>query len=224
MSGEYTRIPFIELQDRRSVYDKRCIDDMREEDQSPVWRTADGKAIDSDIIGSDVFVSDDGACGFFYLPHETDGWTIYRASLMNFRCTLASEPHQFKLVRDPEQVCILLARKRSSDVLVKEAGKKGKGDSYGDVVLFTRNKSRSESLVDYRKKMRDRQIPLKRAKQWEFFVDFITDNCITADALQQLVYVARDIESAREGGEPDVPANWTQTAGQGIFMASAIEG
>lgn len=224
MSMPY-KIPFIVLQDKREEYDQNCRMENRESDQSPIWRDIDGKEITSDTLGSDAFISADGADAYFFLPDEKEGWTIYHVNMRTFRSFVASQPHQIIVPGDAELVCLQLAKRKTTAELVREAGRKGKGASAAGVILFTRNKSRSDSLVDYRKKMRQRQFPLKKEKQWEFIVKLGEEEQITSDALQQAVFLLRDMEAARDGRtEVDVPEGWTQQKGKSLYVLAAVEG
>lgn len=218
------RQPLHVIIDQRNLHDRRMLEAGTPEFAAPEWLDVTGETINDDRIASDVFVTSDHKDGFFYMRDEPEGKTIYHVNLETFRVSLASEPKQFLLPQDHDAICEQLAHRRTTPEYVKESYIKGKGHSAANVILFTRNKARSESLAGYRKKMRERQVPLKVDKQWEFFTTMVEDGQLTAAALEQVVFLARDVEAARSGSEPNIPDGWTAETGRAGYIVAAVEG
>ena len=225
MAHEYTKQPFIMLSSMRNAYDRKMIDENREDLQSPEWQNADGDQITDNSLCSDVYVTADGTAGFFYSAREKGGHSIYQVLYATFVVFIVSAPKQFADPADAQEVCIMLARGKTDATALQESAAKGKGRNAAAVVLYMRNRTRSDSLVNYRKTMRDRQIPLKKEKQWEKFAKLIDDGELTADALQQAVYYARDVEAARRGESAEgLPPKWSAGVGRSLYIAAAVEG
>lgn len=218
------KISFLSLCDRREEYDRRCRDSGDHKGVSPSWADGRGGEVTSDSSGSEVSISSDGKDAYFYLTSERGGTTLYHVDMGSFALSLASRIGQILVPGDPELICDALAKGKTKVQFVRDSGTKGKGASYAAVVLYTRNRSRSDSLVDYRIKMRARQLPLKKEKQWQFFAELIEKELITSEALEQVAFLARDIEAARQGTTAALPDGWTVEKAKREFILTAVEG
>ena len=218
------RITCHELHARREKFDNAARMDDDPGRVSPAWRSADETPIDSDTILSDVYLTKDGSKGFFYSPVEEGGFTIYVVNMATFSLNFASERKQFPVAADLHDVCEIYANERISVEHARDAGRKGKGFSSSGLILYARNRSRSDSLVDYRKKMRDRQLPLKVDKQWQYFLDMAEAGLITAEAMRQVDYLTAEIEAARNGEPSPAPEGWSFEEARKIYITKAVAG
>lgn len=195
---------------------KKQMDRDEPDAATPQWQDADGAPIDENTQFSPM-IADASAqeIGYFYLPREKGGFTIYSDGACFL--TQVSLPHQFKDAEDAAEVCRLLAQNVLSYSLVIEAGQKGKGRNAAALQLYKRNAVRTSSIVDYRNKMRRRQVPLKPAARWDFFMRMIEDNNLTAGELAEAAAYAADIEATRAGDASEYNAEESR----GRFLACA---
>lgn len=226
-----TSLSFPKLLQMQRTYDTemRTLHDGDERDISPEWKTVDGAPLDSTAVCSEVYLDEKAKHAYFYCKTEKGGYTLYRVQFERpydpgaYEIEPVSGAHQFKDEADAEECLKELAWGRFDRSLILNAHNKNKGRNCAAITLFKRNQSRSESLVEYRKKMRERQIPMKREKQWDFFVEFIESGKITTDALFQLAYYAADIDAAKTGKPSEAPKGYNATESKREFIKNAIQ-
>jgi len=160
------------------------------------WKSHSGKWITNDENpGLDAQVN--RARGRAAFPWSADGnkWECYVVDLETLTMVPGTAREQFTSMRDAN----LIAKKLAQDVMdysfIIKAFMLGKGHNAAELIAYKRNQDRSGALVAYRKKMQNRQVPLKPRKQWSFWVKMIESGEYTAAALQELLNYAKSLDS-----------------------------
>lgn len=206
----------------QSVWKERESRRINEPDSSAFfpWIDSDGNELNAESAFSAGYAAegDDNGDVFFYLPKEKNGFTVYSVDRATMVCTEASSPHQFQQMEDAQEIARILASRSIIFSTVREAAARGKGRNAASIILYSRNSQRTDSLIDYRNKMRQRQMPLRVTSQWEWFVRMIEENKLTAGALKAAMEYAEDIENTR--ADPNAASDFNAEDARIAFIDS----
>jgi len=187
------------------------------------WIDAEGREITPQSLGSAVYAAREHADmdGYFYLTDEKNGFTIFHVALVRFEMRPVTARCQFKDERDAAEIARLFALQVVDADLVADAEARDKGYNAAAIQLHKRNKSRAGSIQEYREKMKARQIPLKLAEQWDFFVRMIEDGQLTAKALNMVLAYAEDTDRIKNGEAGEA---FDANEERRVYMENAVKG
>ncbi len=119
---------------------------------------------------------DNPVMAYYCIEEEEGGSSIYVANSSDLSPILLGKRGMVRKSADAAKIVKALAKGVITQAHVVISAQRDEAASYAEVVLYARNHARSQSVKDYRKRLKENAFPTDPALRWDFLVNLANND------------------------------------------------